>query len=489
MDGEERTESCDVQPTKRYRHQALNTSTRQIRLIKLRPGQSKQPQCDISVFDLGSAPPFVALSYTWGPPSPQFDILVNGDSLSVRKNLFQFFQAYLMITDEDSQQKPPPGGYRDWETRWDEYLWIDQICIDQSSVRERNYQVGMMASIYAGCRGTIIWLADIRGCPDALLLLGDPNARDYRCKARAQGLLKAIGSVSGHEYFTRLWVVQEVILSNAIKVLCGHATAGPIWINWGTLWAEAKCYPGPVSSKSAEYLLDLHWQKDQMRLSYAIKTFNQSLCQDPRDKVYGLMGLVKKEHRLTIDYAKPLQELLLDLMAVFHRLLSQESAYPYTEYQSTLVELGRSWGIMSTSLDAFLYDVWVKPTYEWRQKFGDNPPGPDVYPHIEAMGYFPEAPNQNMKIKKRELLPCSVGAERNSGHFEPNEWIPTKDCWCYKVNGIIYEIYGLMSPTPLHNENGKPGYYGRRVRKTKQQRKSLIQLPVWLGTCCSFQSA
>jgi len=467
MDGAERTKSCDVEPTKRYRHQALDTSTRQIRLIKLRPGQSKQPQCDISVFDLSSAPPFLALSYTWGPPSPQFDILINGESLSIRENLFRFFQVYLMCTDEIFQRRPPTKWSYHWDPRAVEYLWIDQICIDQSRVGERNHQVGMMASIYAGCYGTIIWLGDIRDYPDAPLLLGDSTKQDYLHALRTLDFSGAIASISSDEYFTRLWIVQEIIRSSRRKVLCSHPTAGPIWMNWGQLCARAKCFPQGMFSESAKYLLDDHDQKKQMTLYHAIKTFAGMNSQDPRDKVYALMGLVKEEQRFQIDYGKSLEELLLDLMTVF---FAEFTEFPrsvedsWYDYGGTLEALGYSWGIMSRSLKAFLFDIWRKPSYDQEVEGKDGKLC--EYPRIHAMGFLPNALNQDTKLKMKELIPYWRG--QHPDNLELSEWLPTKDCWWYEVDGITYEIYGLISSSSLSDEDQTAWYYGKRVRQAVQ---------------------
>ena len=470
MDGEARTNLCKVERTKRYRHQALDTSTRQIRLIKLRRGQPDKPQCDISVFDLDSAPPFLALSYTWGPPSPQFDILVNGESLSIRENLYQFIQAYLMITDEGVPRPPPTRWYYHWESRGDEYLWIDQICIDQSSVRERNHQVGMMAQIYSGCYGTIIWLGHIRRCPEAPLLLGDSTEQDRQYFLRTEGSSDAVAAVSGNEYFTRLWVVQEIILSTRKMILCSHPTAGLVWINWGLLTRKARLLPRQVVSTAAKYLLGDHVQETQMTLSYAIKTFEESRCQDPRDKVYGLMGLVKESQRIQIDYGESLEELLLDLIIVF---FAEFAEFPrswsdsYWNYYKTLKALGRTWGVLSTSLEAFLFNTWRKPIYD--QEIEGKDRKTCEYPRIRAMGFLPNALNQDTKSKMKELISCRLWDEHRPGYFELSEWIPTQDCWWYEVDGITYEIYGLISSTSLSDEDETAGYYGKRVRQAVQQ--------------------
>jgi hypothetical protein len=37
-------------------------------------------------------------------------------------------------------------------------LWIDSICIDQSSIEERNHQVALMGDVYSMASEVIIWL-------------------------------------------------------------------------------------------------------------------------------------------------------------------------------------------------------------------------------------------------------------------------------------------------------------------------------------------
>ncbi|KAA8625899.1 hypothetical protein PtrSN002B_006031 [Pyrenophora tritici-repentis] len=47
---------------KRYCHQALDTSSQQIRLVKLPPHRDGPPQLHIESFELENAPEFIALS-------------------------------------------------------------------------------------------------------------------------------------------------------------------------------------------------------------------------------------------------------------------------------------------------------------------------------------------------------------------------------------------------------------------------------------------
>lgn len=38
------------------------------------------------------------------------------------------------------------------------FLWIDQLCIDQDNVKERNHQVSLMDKVYSLCERVLIWL-------------------------------------------------------------------------------------------------------------------------------------------------------------------------------------------------------------------------------------------------------------------------------------------------------------------------------------------
>lgn len=42
--------------------------------------------------------------------------------------------------------------------------------------------------------------------------------------------------------------------------------------------------------------------------------FSAQHCKDPRDKVYGLLGLVKDNEKPEVDYGKTVQEVLLDVL-------------------------------------------------------------------------------------------------------------------------------------------------------------------------------
>lgn len=93
-------------------------------------------QLKLQTFLLSSSPPYYALSYVWGPPSPCRTIMINGERLQIRENLWYFLW----------QASIPEGC---------EYLWIDALCINQDDTNEKNHQVKMMGKIYYQVRYAI----------------------------------------------------------------------------------------------------------------------------------------------------------------------------------------------------------------------------------------------------------------------------------------------------------------------------------------------
>lgn len=120
-----------------FKYAPLDTTRKQIRLIKFCGTAHNLINCQLRHVDIGcgdgSTNPYRALSYTWGPPLPKHRILINNQLFEVRQNLHDFLMATQQYT-------------------LSEEFWIDQICIDQENILEKNHQVSMMASIRESSR-------------------------------------------------------------------------------------------------------------------------------------------------------------------------------------------------------------------------------------------------------------------------------------------------------------------------------------------------
>jgi len=115
-----------------FQHKPLQSATSQIRLLRLlNEHDTTQPSYVLDSFDIDQCPVYEALSYTWGPPLPTKTINIDGKSFEIRENLGAFLdQLRNGITILDEQYSPLPNP---------KYIWIDQICIDQTSQDEKSY--------------------------------------------------------------------------------------------------------------------------------------------------------------------------------------------------------------------------------------------------------------------------------------------------------------------------------------------------------------
>lgn len=85
---------------------------------------------------LSEEPKYKALSYTWGDPTSTKEIMINGEIISITKNLFVALQ-HLQFEDT---------------------LWIEVICINQSDNLKKNEHVQQMRRIYEEAECVIIFL-------------------------------------------------------------------------------------------------------------------------------------------------------------------------------------------------------------------------------------------------------------------------------------------------------------------------------------------
>ncbi|KAF2212181.1 hypothetical protein CERZMDRAFT_6068, partial [Cercospora zeae-maydis SCOH1-5] len=174
-------------------YERLRDTKRGIRLAKIRPGAgNKRVAIDLVESWLpksGHEPPQVydALSYTWGESFRTKIILCNDRPLAVTENLqealFRFRDPIHTVT-----------------------LWIDQICIWQESLPERNAQVKMMGDIFLNARKVIVWLGDHDHDSQAGMQLAE------QLRLLCDRKWKALAAILRRPWFWRTWIVQEVVL-------------------------------------------------------------------------------------------------------------------------------------------------------------------------------------------------------------------------------------------------------------------------------------
>ena len=76
---------------------------------------------------------------------------------------------------------------------------------------------------------------------------------------------------------------------------------------------KAAIYPATIYPATIK---ELFKEKDvkNRRLDEAVATYSRHECQDPRDKVYGFLGLVPDTQQLVVNYAKSTHQVFLDVV-------------------------------------------------------------------------------------------------------------------------------------------------------------------------------
>lgn len=123
-------------------YEKLSPDRREIRLCTLQPATKCQPlSCALSVVSLESRPEYETLSYVWGDPNLSNEIIANSSVIKITGNLHTALY-YLRSPDVPR------------------VVWADGICINQLDLGERSSQVRMMDDIYRQARGVQIWLGE-----------------------------------------------------------------------------------------------------------------------------------------------------------------------------------------------------------------------------------------------------------------------------------------------------------------------------------------
>ncbi|KAK4446661.1 heterokaryon incompatibility protein 6 [Podospora aff. communis PSN243] len=425
-----------------YLYSSLPTST-SIRLLSLLPNkQNKNEPLQISLdtVDLCDHPAYRALSYSWGnphangvdftayfnsvadeySPSHRIPIICDGKRLHIQQNLFDALRQ-LSTPNSDDDDDGDAGGY----------LWVDALCINQQDHDERAAQVKIMDQVYSKTACAVIWLgradAQIVSTEDAFRAISriaafprDTFAQSNIIPFRRQepsvyaecGLPYvswmewcALAALLKRQWFSRLWIVQETILSPRLVIMCGHHR-----IAWDTLLAaaqniDARCTvlgarPSTLFIQHDQAAVPLennvlqlarwreYWHSPNPRelptRPFTLETLVQDTwtfqATDPRDKIYGLFGLMDAPTRNTwvVDYDMPVEE-----------------AYAFATMR--VIHHSKSLTILSCIQDASIRKVATRPS--WVPDFGVP------YVNMLCNSHFSAAGDQELGKEQLALPP------------------------------------------------------------------------------------
>ncbi|KAI6826349.1 hypothetical protein KC340_g11720 [Hortaea werneckii] len=326
-------------------YRPLNEDRKEFRQLLVRRGSVDNPlDCVLQHASLFENPPsFETVCYAWGDVHANHHILVNGHVLPVSANCAHVLR----------RMRHPNRDRR---------LWIDAVCIHQDDLRERSWQVSMMADIYSSAQCNLIWLGD---CPNIAAkaaatairsIMGQVQeeirdmCRFHETVVHAQyGVSKSsthpmsgdfdfspLLQLFASPWFRRLWVVQEAVLARQnichygdLQMSFTDIIRTARWLlhkqnhlhfrfwdetglgNAAMIWKYADTEHGTFGKNSTT-----HAPATFFNLLDDLQSFE---VHEPRDHVYGLLGLHKRLRQSTsassilqVNYEKSVASVLRD---------------------------------------------------------------------------------------------------------------------------------------------------------------------------------
>ena len=268
-----------------FKHSHLQAG--EIRLLSLQSSASDELRFRVNHVHRDAAPQYVALSYAWGDEEAKCPIYLNEKLYMIRPNLWR---ALLNL------QVVGVGNFYS--------IWVDAICINQDDVSERNHQVRAMGEIYSDASSVIAWLGlqeessyDRR---EACHHCRQPSANDIDNRyPRSRGLKDAwdwqdaMLDLAHRPYWSRMWIVQELMLAQDVHLLCGDRLV--CWTDFrSALVAQetAHAHEYLQCTSCAFPFLKAKSSTAGDDLAALLRTYCRSACRDIRDKVFAILNLL-----------------------------------------------------------------------------------------------------------------------------------------------------------------------------------------------------
>ncbi|KAH7066070.1 heterokaryon incompatibility protein-domain-containing protein, partial [Paraphoma chrysanthemicola] len=307
-----------------YQYRDIDRESHQMRLLILLPGaKADDICCRMVTTSLDSNPSYSAVSYTWATE--------NGDK-SVSKKIYiadietPYTWHFLLVTTNcenalrQLRQADQPG-----------VIWIDSICINQLETDERSHQVGLMDRIYQGARSVEICIhnpaKDYRAAmnllaflpPDRLTVVHSEDRVSTESRPKPDFLTPIMNLFGNCEYFSRVWVVQEVLLAASIYL---HVNDEVVLLTWEKLQSalDICVHYGLFILRLFDWMLAWRRQTHGRAGTRIVSSLSMSLkssCEDPRDHVFGILSLLSPEIRalIAVDYTATEDQVLQQAVA------------------------------------------------------------------------------------------------------------------------------------------------------------------------------
>jgi len=313
------SQACQEKEHDHFAYDPLERSETAIRLIRFSPLTDTEEIHGELVTTYSTEANYTCLSYVWGDDEPTKIIQLDSKVFHVRSNLYCFLRSIVQ--------------YQQISNR---LYWIDAICINQTDIAERNYHVRHMGSVYYNASQVVAWLGvgNIPFIPHGPHLHGqgftccenftyaEESGEQHECLWREPD--EMTWELFMHEYWNRMWVVQEVALARRVQILCRNALYE---------WSEVRSFLTSAIADSREHEStrdhpfwgDIRFLETLAFSRHLEVTASTSLgemapkfafqdCRVPHDHVFALLSMASDGADFEPDYAESRVSLLLRVL-------------------------------------------------------------------------------------------------------------------------------------------------------------------------------
>jgi len=303
-------------------------SGNQIRVLHIQPSSkgSRRLECELKLISLDDAPVYEALSYVWGVDPPSIKIVCNGQRLKIRPEL-----SYALVRLRLKHT-----------TR---IIWADALCINQDDNQEKSHQVPLMSKIFTQAATVNVWLGhgdesvigEAFRCCKSIAEACREFSLEHDMDLNEAETLEAVEipmtiftpmvssgltDLFTRPLFSRVWCIQEIKLAQDAQVVWDELYLPWTDVGLTASWVFNRKFSDNSASRDsfAEiYVGDVkniyNSNPGSWPLLRTLSNFRNFQSTDPRDKVYGLIGLVGFEAdggSMMPDYEKSAAQVFID---------------------------------------------------------------------------------------------------------------------------------------------------------------------------------
>lgn len=405
----------DTNSISTFKYRPFDSPKNEIRLLRLISSQDDGIQGEEHLLDvqmkhvsLQDSHVYHALSYVWGDPTRNSQILLNNEFFNITKSL------HLLLRRFENEKNV------DW-------LWADAICINQDDDDEKSAQVQMMLQIYGNAHAVLAWLGpsvpdieylmqniqkeakkiieqewtklqeeqlvtEINYHPESLpsntfwrifqhIAIALRKDRDFLVGlAKDLSLINSSNSKFPHidminllnrPLWTRVWILQEFAVAKELRLVCGRTELNyryfmVIYYLYYVFYEDQK-HDLALHTFSNELvhhisaLFPVFWQTVVAMRDQSFGSMEDLLLSvfrlgatDPRDRVFALIGLAKDSRLLGLypNYSKTYSEVCIEtawrlLRQLGLRILTQSRGLRLTDSNHDLPSWVPDWSLRS----------------------------------------------------------------------------------------------------------------------------------------------